>query len=95
LFERVHVDQARLTGNLQRALQTRSQVSLAAVTAAHPIEQGLAELATYLKLAPQDVAAMIDDERTESIAWTGNDGRQRQATLPMVIFTLRDTNHEE
>ena len=38
---------------------------------------------------------MIDDERTESIAWTGNDGRQRQATLPMVIFTLRDTNHEE
>jgi hypothetical protein len=95
LFEQVYVDQARLTGNLRRALQTRSQASLAAVIAAHPIEQGLAELATYLKLATQDVAAMIDDERTESITWTGSDGRQRQAILPMVIFTLRDTNHEE
>lgn len=95
LFEQVYVDQARLTDNLRRALQTRSQVSLAAVIAAHPIEQGLAELATYLKLATQDVAAMIDDERTESITWTGSDGRQRQAILPMVIFTLRDTNHEE
>jgi len=95
LFEQVYVDQARLTGNLRRALQTRRQVSLAAVIAAYPIEQGLAELATYLKLATQDVAAMIDDERTESITWTGSDGRQRQAILPMVIFTLRDTNHEE
>ncbi|WP_343028592.1 DUF3375 domain-containing protein [Massilia sp. MP_M2] len=95
LFEQVYVDQMRLTSNVRRALQTRNQVSLASVIAEHPIEQGLAELATYLKLATQDVGAMIDDERTESITWTANDGCQRQATLPMVIFTLRDTNNEE
>lgn len=81
LFGQVYIDQARLTGNLRRAMQTRSQLPLAAVIAAHPIEQGLAEVATYLKLATQDVAAMIDDERSESITWTGSDGRQRQAHL--------------
>ncbi|MDT1842832.1 DUF3375 family protein, partial [Acinetobacter baumannii] len=86
----VYVDQARLATNVRRALQTRNQVSLAAVVMDNPIEQGLAELATYLKLATQDVAAVIDDEREECIRWTGADGRQREATLPMVIFTLRE-----
>lgn len=94
LFEQVYVDQARLTSNVRRALQTRSQVSLAAVVMDNPIEQGLAELATYLKLATQDVAAVIDDERTESIHWTNTDGHQRQATLPLVIFTLREQEEE-
>lgn len=44
LFEQVYVDQARLASNVRRALQTRSQVSLAAVVMDNPIEQGLAEL---------------------------------------------------
>lgn len=94
LFEQVYVDQARLATNVRRALQTRKQVSLAVVAMDNPIEQGLAELATYLKLATQDVAAVIDDEREECIRWTGADGRQRQATLPMVIFTLREREDE-
>jgi len=94
LFEQVYVDQARLTSNVRRALQTRSQVSLAAVIHDNPIEQGLAELTTYLKLATQEVAAVIDDDRTERVNWTGSDGRERQATLPMVIFTLREQDDE-
>lgn len=94
LFEQVYVDQVRLTSNVRRALQTRSQVSLAAVVNENPIEQGLAELATYLKLATQNVAAVIDDERTEHVTWTGSDGQQREATLPMVIFTHREREEE-
>ena len=94
LFEQVYVDQVRLASNVRRALQTRSQVSLAAVVMDNPIEQGLAELATYLKLATQDVAAVIDDEREECIGWTSADGHHRQATLPMVIFTLREREEE-
>lgn len=90
LFNQVYVDQTRLLSNVRRALQVRTQVSLAAVVMDNPIEQGLAELATYLKLATQDVAAVIDDERSERIAWVGSDGKRREATLPMVIFTLRD-----
>jgi len=94
LFEQVYVDQVRLASNVRRALQTRNQVSLAAVVMDNPIEQGLAELATYLKLATQDVAAVIDDERTECIGWTSGDDHRREATLPMVIFTLREREEE-
>jgi flagellar motility protein MotE (MotC chaperone) len=90
LFDQVYVDQVRLMSNVRRALQTRRQVSLAAVVMDNPIEQGLAELATYLKLATQDVAAVIDEERNERIDWIGTDGKRREATLPMVIFTLRE-----
>lgn len=92
LFEQVHVDQARLLANIRRALQTRKQVSLASLIAEQPIEQGLAELATYLKLATQEVSAVIDDEHTEQVFWTDGTGHQRQASLPLVIFTLREQN---
>jgi flagellar motility protein MotE (MotC chaperone) len=88
LFEQVHVDQTRLVGNIRRALQTRTQISLAALVEQRPIEQGLAELATYLKLATQEVCAVIDDERSELVFWTDSTGRRRQASLPLVIFTL-------
>lgn len=94
LFSQVYVDQGRLISNIRRALQLRSQVSLAALTAESPVEQGLAELATYLKLATGDMAAVIDDHRTECIRWTDNQGRQRQATLPLVIFTLNAQKDE-
>ena len=95
LFEQVHVDQARLLSNIRWALQARTQVSLAALVAERPIEQGLAELATYLKLATQEVAAVIDDERTELVSWTDSAGRMRQASLPLVIFTLRERTSNE
>lgn len=88
LFEQVHVDQLRLMSNVRRALQTRKQVSLAALTDEYPIEQGLAELATYLKLATQDMHAAIDDDQTEVIAWTDDAGLRRQATLPLIIYSL-------
>jgi hypothetical protein len=87
LFEQVYVDQLRLMSNVRRALQSRKQVSLAALAADYPIEQGLAELATYLKLATRDLHAAIDDERTEIVAWTDERGRRRQATLPLIIYT--------
>jgi flagellar motility protein MotE (MotC chaperone) len=90
LFGQVHVDQQRLLTNVRRALQTRNQVSLASLIAERPLEQGLAELTTYLKLATQDVAAVIDDEHTEQVHWTDSAGRQRQAALPLVIFMLNE-----
>ncbi len=95
LYEQVHVDQARLLTNIRRALQTRTQVSLAMLIETCPIEQGLAELATYLKLATQETAAVIDDERTETIHWTDGAGSRRRAALPLVIFTLPEPTTNE
>lgn len=87
LFGQVYVDQLRLMSNIRRALQTRKQVSLGSLAAEYPIEQGLAELATYLKLATQDMHSAIDEEHTELIDWTDLNGNHRQATLPLVIYT--------
>lgn len=86
LFEQIYVDQLRLMSNIRRALQTRRQVSLATLVREFPIEQGLAELATYLKLATQDMHAAIDDEQSEAVSWTEPGGRQWQATLPLIIY---------
>jgi hypothetical protein len=86
LFTQVYVDKERLSSRVRRALQTRSQVSLADVIEAHPLEQGLAELVTYLSLAAADGASVIDDERQQTLTWTDEDGTIRQGTLPMIVF---------
>ena len=75
-----------LNRQIRRLLQRRTQVSLAEVAAAHPLEHGLAELVAYLSLASDDPAAIIDEERREAIQWTDTEGRRRQATVPLVIF---------
>lgn len=86
LFEQIYVDQLRLMSNIRRALQTRQQVSLGALVREYPIQQGLAELATYLKLATQDMHAAIDDNQSETLDWLDDTGRRRQATLPLIIY---------
>jgi hypothetical protein len=87
LFDQIHVDPARLAANVRRALQTRQQISLADLTAQFPLEQGLAELAGYLKLATQDSKAAIDDDHSEKVHWTDEYGRAREATLPLIIYS--------
>jgi hypothetical protein len=86
LFTQVYVDKQRLSSHVRRALQTRSQVSLADLVEAHPLEQGLAELVTYLSLAASDGTSIIDDAQHQTLTWTDDDGTVRQGTLPMVVF---------
>lgn len=87
LYEQVFVDRLRLMGNVRRALQTRKQITLGALVAAYPLEQGLAELATYLSLATQELAGTIADEQQERVNWIDAQGRHRVATLPLLIFS--------
>jgi hypothetical protein len=86
LFAQIHVDKARLENHIRRALQTRAQVSLTDLVEAQPIEQGLAELVAYLSLAADDEAAIIDDRERRTVVWVDDEGRRRQAVLPLVIF---------
>ncbi|MGZ8319552.1 MAG: DUF3375 domain-containing protein [Telluria sp.] len=88
LYGQVYVDQLELLSNIRRALQASRQVSLGTVAAAYPVKQGLAELATYLKLATHDLQSAIDDERTEVIEWVDSAGNLRKATLPLIIYTV-------
>lgn len=87
LFEQVHVDKDRLEAQIRRALQTLPQIALTELVDAHPLEQGLAELVAYLSLAADDRGAIIDDAHRRTLAWTDDEGRSRQATMPLVIFS--------
>ncbi|MEW5848975.1 MAG: DUF3375 domain-containing protein [Myxococcota bacterium] len=86
LFNQVYVDRAALEGRIRRALQARRQVSLAELVTDHPLEQGLAELVTYLAIASDDPNAVIDDASTEAVPWRDDAGNTRQATVPLVLF---------
>lgn len=86
LINHVYVDLDRLKSRIRQALQLRAQISLPELIAAEPLEQGLAELVAYFSIAADDPAAIIDDRGRQTLAWTDDAGRRREATLPMVIF---------
>jgi len=52
-----------------------------------PLEHGLAELVAYMSLAAERRSALIDDTSKQTIYWTDEVGSQRQATMPLIIFT--------
>ncbi|QOC93459.1 DUF3375 family protein [Micromonospora craniellae] len=90
LFEQVHVDPTRLREAVRAALSGGTQVSLPELLAKHPLEQGLAELVTYLSLDRDLTFELVFDERRqEHVRWHDADGRQREAILPAVAFVRR------
>ena len=90
LFSQVVVDKAKLAGHIRHTLQTRAQVTLQELVQLQPLQQGLAELVTYLQLAGDGFSATVDESATQVIDWQGEgpDGQPlaRQAHLPRVIF---------
>jgi hypothetical protein len=95
LIDHVYVDKESLKSRIRQALQRRSQISLPELVADAPLEQGLAELVAYLGIAADDPASIIDDRQHQTLEWTDNEGRRRQATLPLVIFGRAAPNPAE
>jgi hypothetical protein len=93
LFEQVYVDPARLVGAVRRALRAAAQIDLAQLLRDQPLEQGLAELVTYLSLTDPGFAVVFDEEVTEQICWPDAEavGRERVATVPRVTFARAQT----
>ena len=87
LFEQAYVDRDRLRGQIRHALQTQDQISLADLVDAYPLEQGLAELVTYISVATDDAAATIQEGREQAVEWLDSEGTLRRARVPLVIFT--------
>ncbi len=86
LFEQAWVDRARLAANIRRALQGRDQVTLVELLEVSPLEQGLAELVTYLAIADETGGTVIDEAHRDTVSWQDGQGKLRRATLPRVIF---------
>jgi hypothetical protein len=87
LFEQVHVDPARLSRGVRLALQHRSQVGLTQLLEGRPLEEGLAELVTYLSLTDRTFEVVFDERIREHVRWGDPDGRARVAVMPRVTFT--------
>ncbi|PLC54430.1 hypothetical protein CR155_06515 [Pollutimonas nitritireducens] len=88
LFSQFTVDSAELSQRVRRALQGRSQITLADLLAEYPLQQGLAELIAYLQLASErgDGKVLLDDDANDSIAWQAIDGNWKRAVMPRVVF---------
>ncbi|EGD57105.1 DUF3375 domain-containing protein [Gordonia neofelifaecis] len=87
LFEQIHVDPAPLIDSVRHVLRRRDQITLAEVVAERPIEQGLAELITYLSLTDESFTKVFDEQAHESVSWVDDAGAQRTARVPRVIYT--------
>ena len=86
LFDQVHVDPARLSSAVRRALRGRAQVSLPDLIGEQPLEHGLAELVTYLSLSDATFSVIFDEAARQQVSWHDTEGRRRSADLPAVTF---------
>ena len=86
LFEQIYVDPARLSHTVRLSLQRQPQVGLVQVIRAQPLEQGLAELVTYLSLTDDLFQVVFDESATDEVSWQDTDGTTRVATIPGVTF---------
>ncbi len=86
LHAAVFVDRMKLKGIIRSCLQTRDRVTLEQILEENPLEQGLAELVTYLSLAGDDDRALFDESRHQRVSWTDEHGMTRKAQFCAVIF---------
>lgn len=87
LFSQITVDKSRLLKNIRKALQTRSQISLHELLSLYPLQQGLAELVTYIQLASESATATFDENSSETVFWLTTTGVEKMAKINTVIFT--------
>lgn len=95
LFEQTHVDPVRLTGIVRSALRRTSQTGLAPLLAEHPVQNGLAELVTYLALTDPAFRVVFDEEAREAVSWADADGDGKTADIPRVTFLRAGTREAE
>jgi hypothetical protein len=90
LVAQSEIDFRQLTANIRSVLCDRSQASIAEVLDCFPAAQGLGSIVGYLAIGSRHgVPAGL----TETVAWLGNDDRQRKARIPAIYF-LKERIHE-
>ncbi|WP_067547123.1 DUF3375 domain-containing protein [Nocardia crassostreae] len=90
LFQQVFVDPERLAEGVRAVLRRRAQIGLATLLADRPLEQGLAELVTYLSLNDPEFEVVFDEEQRDHVCWCDSDGVSRAADVPRITFVRKD-----
>jgi hypothetical protein len=90
LFSQRVVDKARLLANIRQALQMQSQVTLRDIIDTYPLEEGLAELITYLQIGSEMLNTVVNEDIQELILWDNTVANGavvlKKARLPQMIF---------
>ncbi|MFW0796186.1 DUF3375 domain-containing protein [Gordonia sp. CPCC 205515] len=87
LYEQIHVDPLPLIDGVRKVLRRKPQITLSEVVAEAPLSQGLAELVTYLSLTDETFAKTFDENTTDTVSWIDDEGTERTARIPRVIYT--------
>lgn len=91
LFRQTFVDQARLVEIVRSVLPEGSVALLSDIIAAHPIEQGAAEIVGYLALDDEDVTVDMDDTAETLLEYSdpADPDITKRARLPTVTVKRR------
>jgi Arc/MetJ family transcription regulator len=85
LFSQHFVDAARIVQHIEATLLDLGQVSLSELCERMPVQNGLAEVVTYLQLGHERFDVVVDDTVRDTVEWR-SDGRSRSMSLPRVVF---------
>ena len=91
LFAQTFVDQTRLIDNIRAVLPERSAALLSDIVAMYPLEQGAAEIVSYLALDDGDVAVEMDDSDDTVLDYDdpADPTNVKRARLPKVTVRRR------
>jgi hypothetical protein len=91
LFTQTFVDQTRLIDNIRAVLPERSAALLSDIVAMYPLEQGAAEIVSYLALDDGDVAVEMDDSDETVLDYDdpADPTNVKRARLPKVTVRRR------
>ena len=87
VFQRTYIDRDKLERNICALLQSKSQITVADIVEAHPLEKGLEELIAYIGIISSKFSDkhLVSDSRSESIIFDIELGKQ--ITIPQIIVT--------
>lgn len=87
LFNQIYVNKSRLQESLRMALRQQTQISLSELIQLYPLQQGLAELVTWLELATSNKRCVFDEKQNQLISWYDENGIHRRASVPLIVFS--------
>lgn len=87
IYRQVYVDETLLRNNIDRALTTRNEITLAELVELYPIAQGLAEIVAYVGIAKQEESYYINKTKFEYININSVESEdQLSLTMEQVVF---------
>lgn len=83
------VDKQRLLAAIRAVLESKDQASLAEVLDAWPLQEGLAELVTYMNLESNEWLSHVDEGASDKVRWDLMDALVKMASMERLLFRKR------